>query len=84
MMTTTAQQKGISYQPSWNTTGEACTYDWTLEELQQLAIEIEATVRPLISHQQALEKDILATESMDQLKAIVISYAGIDPNPISV
>lgn len=83
-MTETAQKNGVEYQPSWNAVGEACTYDWTLEELYKLGMEIEATVRPLISHQQALEKEILAALTMSQLTAISISYEGIEPNEITI
>lgn len=82
-MTTIAQASGLEYQPSWNRVGESCTYDWTLTELQQLAIEIEATVRPLVSHQQALEKEILNVNSMTGLKAVDISYDAIKPNVIT-
>lgn len=81
-MTTIAEASGLEYQPSWNRVGESCTYDWTLTELQQLAIEIEAVVRPLVSHQQALEKEILNVSSMSALKAVDISYDAIDPNEI--
>lgn len=77
-----AEEKGIEYHASWNKVGESCTYDWTLSELQQLAIEIEATVRPLVSHQQALEKEILAVKSMTALQAIDIAYDTIQSNPI--
>lgn len=81
-MTTMAQASGLEYQPSWNQVGESCTYDWTLTELQQLAIEIEAVVRPLVSHQQALEKQILNVKSMTALQAVSISYENIKPNDI--
>lgn len=81
-MTTIATASGLEYQPSWNRVGESCTYDWTLTELQQLAIEIEAVVRPLVSHQQALEKEILNVSSMSALKAVDISYDAIEPNEI--
>lgn len=81
-ITMLAAENGVEYQPSWNKVGESCTYDWTLAELQQLAIEIEATVRPLVSHQQALEKEILAVKSMKALQAVDISYDAIQPNPI--
>ena len=81
-ITMLAEQNGVEYQPSWNKVGESCTYDWTLEELQQLAIEIEATVRPLVSHQQALEKEILAVTNMVALQAVNIAYDAIQPNPI--
>lgn len=83
-ITMLAEQNGVEYQPSWNKVGESCTYDWTLAELQQLAIEIEATVRPLVSHQQALEKEILAVKTMKALQAVDIAYDAIQPNPIVV
>ena len=73
-VTTLAKQAGAPYQPSWNATGEVCSYDWTLEELVQLAMEIEATVRPLVSYQQTIEKAIRSCTSMDELKAVAINY----------
>jgi predicted nucleic acid-binding Zn-ribbon protein len=69
-----AAQSGVPYQPSWNATGEVCSYDWTLEELTQLAMEIEAVVRPLVSYQQTLENQIKAVTSMEELSAITIDY----------
>lgn len=72
LMTQMAKQAGLEYQPSWNTTNEPCTYDWTVEELQQLAVQIEATVRPLISLQQTIESNIRkATTVEDAIKAAV-------------
>lgn len=74
LMTQMAVANGVEYQPSWNATGEVCTYDWELEELQQLAMEIEAVVRPLVSLQQKIEKEIKSCETMEALVAVVISY----------
>ena len=74
-MTKLSQESGIPYQPSWNATGEVCSYDWTLEELCQLAMEIEAVVRPLVSYQQTLEKEIRSVETMEDLKNVVIDYS---------
>ena len=74
MMASLAIQKGVDYQPSWNATGEACTYNWTIEELQQLAIEIETVVRPLISRQQKLEKEIRACVTIEDIKSIAFDY----------
>ena len=71
---TLAKQSGRPYQPSWNATGEVCSYDWTIEELVQLAMEIEATVRPLVSYQQTIENQIKNCTTMDELKAVVINY----------
>lgn len=74
---TLAKQSGAPYQPSWNATGEVCSYDWTIEELVQLAMEIEATVRPLVSYQQTIENQIKNCTTMDELKAIVINYNNV-------
>ena len=67
---------GVKYQPSWNASGEECTYDWTLEELTQLAFEIEAMVRPLISQQQTMEVAINNAITIDELNAIDITFGG--------
>lgn len=74
---TLAKQSGTPYQPSWNATGEVCSYDWTIEELVQLAMEIEATVRPLVSYQQTIENKIKKCTTMDELKAVVINYNNV-------
>lgn len=62
------------YKISWNATGEECTYDWTKEQLVQLAIEIEAFVKPLISQQQAMESMIKAAESKEDVNAVNINF----------
>lgn len=74
---TLAKQNGTPYQPSWNATGEVCSYDWTIEELVKLAMEIEATVRPLVSYQQTIENKIKKCTTMDELKAVVINYNNV-------
>jgi len=76
MTTQLAQIKGTPYQPSWNAAGEPCTYDWTLEELMQLAFEMEAAVRPLVSRQQTIEVQIKQAESAEELEQIDISFGG--------
>lgn len=78
-----ALANGIEYKPSWNATGEACTYDWTLEELQILAMQIETVVRPLVSKQQMIEKEIIAAKTMEALSAVTITYADVDINKIN-
>ena len=65
---------GIEYQPSWNATGEPCTYDWTVDELKQLAFEMESFVRPLVSKQQAIETEIKACTTVEEVINVVISY----------
>ena len=69
-----AQASGTDYQPVWNAAGRAGTYDWTLSQLQQLAFDISAAVRPLVSKQQALEEQITAAKSIEELNAIDISF----------
>ena len=62
------------YQPSWNASGEVCTYDWTVDELQVLAATIEATVRPLVSKQQTMEVAIRNAMSIENVKAVDITF----------
>lgn len=71
---TMAAQAGIPYQPSWNAAGEECTYDWTIGELQHLAMEMEGTVRPLVSKQQRIEVSIQQAASLEELEDIDISF----------
>jgi hypothetical protein len=76
IVTQMAKQSGIEYHPSWNATGEPCTYDWTLEQLQQLAFEIEGVVRPMVSHQQTIEAEIRACESKEEVMTVNIEIGG--------
>ena len=63
-----------SYQPSWNAAGAVCTYDWTIDELQLLAADIEAFVRPLVSIQQTMEVEIMSAATIEDVKAISIEF----------
>lgn len=74
LMAQTAANSGFEYQPSWNATNEACTYDWTIDELQQLAVQIEATVRPLISLQQKIEANIRKATTVDEALAAAVGF----------
>ena len=74
LMAQTAEVNNIPFTPSWNATGEECTYDWTVVELTQLALEIGNAVRPLVSYQQKLEKRIKSAPTMEALEAIIIDY----------
>lgn len=74
LITQVATNAGQEYHPSWNAQGEPCTYDWTLQELQQLAFEIEAIVRPLISHQQTMEFQINTAVSKEEALLITIEF----------
>lgn len=63
-----------TYKISWNATGEECTYDWTKEQLVQLAIEIETFVKPLISQQQAMESMIKAADTKEGVNEVNINF----------
>jgi hypothetical protein len=69
-----AMQNNVEFHPSWNTTQEECTSDWTLLELQQLAFEIESVVRPLVKHQQSIEAKIKASETKEEILAVSVDY----------
>lgn len=74
MIVQAAVNAGQTYQPSWNAQGEPCTYDWTLQELQKLAFEAEAVVRPLVSHQQTMEANINVAETKENVLAVKVEF----------
>lgn len=74
LMCQAAAQSGTEYQPSWNAAGEPCSYDWTVQELLQLAFEAEAVVRPLISHQQTIEAEINTASTKEDALAISVEF----------
>lgn len=57
----------------WNAAGEECTV-WEYEALAALALDIAAYVETFVSRQQALEVEIMAAGSREELEAIVIDY----------
>ena len=63
-------------QLTWNETGKSCEV-WTEEEFLQLILEIKAYVYPKVSYQQAIEEQINACTTEEELAAIVINYAGV-------
>lgn len=73
-----AAANNTSYKPSWNSVGKACTYDWTLLQLQQLALEMGIRIKPIISLQQDYELEIKACTDIAAIKAIVFDYASKD------
>lgn len=74
MVTQMAMQNNIPYQPSWNESGKPCTYDWTLEQLSQLAFEIESVVRPLINKQQLIEQQIKECETKEEVLEVDVEF----------
>ena len=74
LMTQGAASAGIPHEISWNATGQP-SEAWTLAELQQLALEISAHVKPLISHQQALEVALNGCVTVEAVEAVEIDYS---------
>ena len=68
-----AKAAGIDYPLKWNSTGAECT-EWEYSELLTLSLSIAAYVAPKVSMQQAIELEIKAAETMEQLDKVVITY----------
>lgn len=68
-----AKAAGIDYPLKWNSTGAECT-EWEYSELLTLSLSIAAYVAPKVSMQQAIELEIKAAETMEQLDKVVINY----------
>lgn len=64
---------GMPFKLTWNSTGDECV-EWTYENLAALALGIGTYVKPFVSRQQELELSIKACATMDELKAIEITY----------
>lgn len=62
------------YQISWNETGKECEYDWTLEQLTTLALEISTYVRPYVSAQQTKEIEIMSAETVEAVNDVDLTY----------
>ena len=74
LIATMYQQLGKEYQLSWNDTGDVCEYDWTIEQLTQLSLQIDGYVTPLVSKQQHIEVDIRNCETVEDVLAVEIKY----------
>ena len=70
-----AKAAGIDYPLKWNSTGAECT-EWEYSELLALSLSIAAYVAPKVAMQQAIELEIKAAETLEQLDKVVISYEG--------
>ena len=70
------KQADTEYELKWNSTGEECVV-WTLEELFKLAFYIDSHVTALVSYQQALEKQINACQTAEEIESIVIDYDSV-------
>lgn len=64
-------QQSLSYGLlKWNDTGSVCE-EWTIEELTQLSMEIDAYVTPLVSKQQKYESNIRAAETTEEIEKMI-------------
>ena len=68
-----ATAAGIPYPLKWNSTGAECT-EWEYADLTALSLSIAAYVAPKVSIQQALEVQIRACETKEEVDSVVISY----------
>ena len=68
-----ATAAGIPYPLKWNSTGAECT-EWKYADLIALSLSIAAYVAPKVSTQQAVEVQIRACETKEEVDSVVISY----------
>ena len=68
-----AESAGIAYPLKWNSTGAECV-EWAYADLVGLSLAIAAYVAPKVALQQAVELEIKACETMEQLNEVVIDY----------
>ena len=68
-----ATAAGIPYPLKWNSTGAECT-KWNYTDLTALSLSIAAYVAPKVSTQQAVEVQIRACETKEEVDGVVISY----------
>ena len=68
-----ATAAGIPYPLKWNSTGAECT-EWEYADLTALSLSIAAYVAPKVSTQQAVEVQIRACETKEEVDSVVISY----------
>lgn len=57
----------------WNDTGNVCE-TWTIEELTQLSMEIDAYVTPLVSIQQQYEIDVNDAKMLGDIDKVELVY----------
>lgn len=64
---------------TWNATGEECV-PWNINELCALAVAIKNYVKPLVSHQQAMEVAVNNCETAEDVEEIAIDYTTVYSN----
>lgn len=73
LMATMYAQAGIPYELTWNSTTDICE-QWELSELQQLSMEIDGYVTPLVSVQQHIEIDIRNCTTQDEVLQVNVEF----------
>lgn len=73
LMATMYQQAGLAYKLTWNDSGDICE-EWKLSELQQLSMEIDAYVTPLVSVQQHIEVDIKNCTTQEEVLQVNVEF----------
>lgn len=68
-----ATAAGIPYPLKWNSTGAECV-EWEYADLTALSLSIAAYVAPKVSTQQAVEVQIRACETKEEVDSVAISY----------
>ena len=68
-----AKAVGVEYPLKWNSTGSECT-PWDYTDLLTLSLTIAGYVAAKVSKQQAIELQIKACTTVDELNEIVINY----------
>lgn len=70
-----AVEADIPYPLKWNASGEECV-EWEYADLVALSLTIARYVAPKVAAQQAVEIEINACETAEQLAEVVIDYGG--------
>lgn len=73
LMATMYAQTGIPYNLTWNSSTDTCE-EWKLSELQQLSMEIDAYVTPLVSVQQHIEVDIKNCTTQEEVLQVDVEF----------
>ena len=73
LMATMYYQIGMPYNLTWNDTGDICE-SWKLPQLQQLSMEIDAYVTPLVSLQQTREVAIQNCTTQEEVLQVNVEY----------
>lgn len=71
------KQMGVEAALTWNETGDVCEV-WQESEFLQLISETESVVKPLVTKQQSLEKEIKLCTSINSIKGISLDYSVAD------